>query len=115
MAITLENTLELLIETWDDPGDYPSNAGSGPLPSYDYIAGIEGSLRLRLDETEIADLTEATLCGPDSSEVHDVLEELILENDNYPENVFNVSRWEYVLDGEVLEIEAAEGAEITGE
>lgn len=28
--------LETTWDTWDDPGDYPSNAGGGPLPSYDY-------------------------------------------------------------------------------
>ena len=27
---------EYRTETWDDPGDYPSRAGGGPLPSYDY-------------------------------------------------------------------------------
>ena len=25
------------IETWSDPGDYPSSVGRGPLPSFDYI------------------------------------------------------------------------------
>lgn len=25
------------VEEWDDPGDYPSNAGSAPLPSTSYI------------------------------------------------------------------------------
>lgn len=28
-------------ERWDDPGDYPSGAGGGPLPSYDYLCPPE--------------------------------------------------------------------------
>jgi len=52
----LSNTLELCIETWDDPGDYPSGAGAGPLPSYDYVAGVDGSLRVELEESDIQGL-----------------------------------------------------------
>lgn len=33
-------------DTWDDPGDYPSNAGSGPLPSYTYFLGLGGEIRV---------------------------------------------------------------------
>lgn len=33
----MHNTLTFDVERWDDPGDYPSGAGSGPLPSYDYV------------------------------------------------------------------------------
>ena len=29
--------VDFYVETWDDPGDYPSNAGSGPLPSCQYV------------------------------------------------------------------------------
>ena len=29
-------------ETWDDPGDYPSNAGAGPLPSSEWPLTPEG-------------------------------------------------------------------------
>lgn len=49
---TLSDSLEPLVETWEDPGDYPSNAGSGPLPSYNYLAGMEGELVLELTPDE---------------------------------------------------------------
>jgi hypothetical protein len=41
---TILNTLKPILERWDDPGDYPSNAGSGPLPSYDYVEYIDGQI-----------------------------------------------------------------------
>ena len=52
----ISDTLEPLVETWDDPGDYPSGAGSGPLPSYQYYAGIEGELRVELSSEEATEL-----------------------------------------------------------
>lgn len=51
----LEDTLEVVIETWDDPGDYPSGAGSGPLPSYDYVAEVVGTVVVELTNEEFAD------------------------------------------------------------
>ena len=48
----VNDTLEVLVETWDDPGYYPSGAGSGPLPSYDYLAGMEGELVYELSHKE---------------------------------------------------------------
>jgi hypothetical protein len=51
----IENTLETEIETWDDPGDYPSGAGGGTLASYDYVAAINGRLVLQLDADENID------------------------------------------------------------
>jgi len=58
MKIT-SNTLQLLVETWEDPGDYPNSIASGPLPSYKYIAGIEGEVHAELtpeEETELVQL-----------------------------------------------------------
>ena len=48
----ITNEFELETETWSDPGDYPSNAGSGPLPSYDYISDITGELIVELEDGE---------------------------------------------------------------
>ena len=42
-ATVLSDTLEFSVERWDDPGDYPSGAGAGPLPS-EYSAMAEGVL-----------------------------------------------------------------------
>lgn len=45
MPNVVSNTLHFSVERWDDPGVYPSGAGGGPLPSYDY-ALVEGELTL---------------------------------------------------------------------
>lgn len=50
----VKDTLSLLVETWDDPGDYPNAVASGPLPSYDYIEGVEGEVVVELDDDELA-------------------------------------------------------------
>jgi len=59
----LSNTLELCIETWDDPGDYPNALASGPLPSYSYIAGVDGILRVELEESDVKELQTGDLCS----------------------------------------------------
>ncbi len=48
----ISNTLEPVIETWDDPGDYPSGAGGAPLRSYDYVADVSGEIVLELDSED---------------------------------------------------------------
>jgi hypothetical protein len=48
----ITDTIEPLVETWDDPGDYPSGAGSGPLASFQYLAGLEGELVIELTGAE---------------------------------------------------------------
>lgn len=45
----ISNTLDPCIERWDDPGDYPNNCVSGPLPSYDYVAEIEGEVVVEIE------------------------------------------------------------------
>ena len=52
-----------MIERWSDPGDYPSNAGSGPLPSYDYLDGVDGEVRIELTYEELAELRAAKEAG----------------------------------------------------
>lgn len=42
--------LKIELDTWDDPGDYPSGAGSGPLPSYNFVAGVEGKVVVELED-----------------------------------------------------------------
>ena len=49
----IECSLALAIDRWDDPGDYPSGAGSGALPSYDYVAGIDGSVTVELEPSDL--------------------------------------------------------------
>ncbi len=43
---------ELAMETWDDPGDYPSGAGSSPMPSYDYLV-VEAAGEYRADLSDL--------------------------------------------------------------
>ena len=60
---TLTDTLEVVTEIWSDPGDYPSNAESGPLPSYQYLEGVDGEIRLELNPDELQELEEAKEAG----------------------------------------------------
>src|SRR5271169_3322290 len=46
---TINNSLKLVFGTWDDPGDYPSGAGSGPLPSRQFVEYIDGTVEVELD------------------------------------------------------------------
>jgi len=46
----LENTLKAKWERWDDPGDYPNNVASGPLPSHDFIESIDGHVLLKIED-----------------------------------------------------------------
>lgn len=55
---TLSNNLDIVLETWDDPGDYPSNAGSGPLPSYQYVGEVTGTVTIELTDAELSDITD---------------------------------------------------------
>jgi hypothetical protein len=64
----IKNTLEVVIERWDDPGDYPSGAGSGPLPSYDYLDGVDGEVRVELTEQEANELLALQEDGEDLEE-----------------------------------------------
>ena len=68
----LENTLKVKLERWDDPGDYPSNAGAGPLPSEDFVEDIEGHVLLKIDS------------GDDLDEFMGQVDEVV----EVPENVF---------------------------
>ena len=52
----LNESFEPIIERWDDPGDYPSGAGSGPLPSYDYVAEVEGSVTIELEDSDLCEI-----------------------------------------------------------
>lgn len=48
MAKVLRDTTDILVDPGDDPGDYPNNVASGPLPSRPFIAGIEGEIKVKL-------------------------------------------------------------------
>ena len=54
----IENTLKIEVETWDDPGDYPSGAGSCPLPSYDFVCAVAGTVVVELEDADNAKIRD---------------------------------------------------------
>jgi hypothetical protein len=60
----ISDSLEPVIERWDDPGDYPNNVASAPLPSHDCVAAVEGEVVVELEPGDFLpgsdmDVTEA--------------------------------------------------------
>jgi hypothetical protein len=53
---TIKDELKLELDIWDDPGDYPSGAGSGPLPSYTFVAGVSGKIVVELEDEDTVEL-----------------------------------------------------------
>lgn len=49
---TITNTLKLRIDRWSDPGDYPSGAGGSPLPSRDFVEGVDGQIVVELSRED---------------------------------------------------------------
>jgi len=45
----LKNTLSVDLDIWEDPGDYPNNAGRSPLPSSYCLQDITGNLIIRIE------------------------------------------------------------------
>src|SRR5271157_5760932 len=52
----LENNLRPVLARWDDPGDYPNNAASSPLPSYWFLIQIDGYVLAKIEETDTIEL-----------------------------------------------------------
>jgi len=86
----LENTLSVLVETWDDPGDYPNSLAAGPLPSYDYAAGLEGEVRLALEAKDIQALA-------DTDDYDALFAEWVNQEVELPAGVIGVTCWESVV------------------
>lgn len=57
---TISSTLKSVVETWTDPGDYPSGAGGGPLPSRDYVESVDGVLVVELEAEDFTLMETAT-------------------------------------------------------
>lgn len=70
----ITNNIAAITDTWNDPGDYPSGAGSGPLASFDYIAELQGTVIVRFDKDDflnVVNLDEPDLRGDILAEVFD--------------------------------------------
>jgi len=107
MKIT-SNTLQLLVETWSDPGDYPNSVASHALPSYKYVAGIEGDVHAELTPEEEAELKQL-IEDDEKSVITEWFEEHGL---SLPDGVFkSTAKWDIKFDigsiiAEVSEVEA---------
>lgn len=94
----ISNTLKLEIGTWDDPGDYPSGAGAGPLPSYSYPECVSGQIVVEVEESDI----------PLGLDAEDVLRE---DPGTVPHGIHGVgpSQWEIVKrEGRTFTLEVSE-------
>jgi hypothetical protein len=49
----LECNLKAIVETWSDPGDYPSGAGGYALPSYNYVGYVDGDVIIELSPEDM--------------------------------------------------------------
>ena len=76
---TLTDTLEPVIETWDDPGDYPSGAGGGPLPSYQYVEAVEGEVVVELEKEDLDDL-DPDQTKQEPEQIAELVREYVAEN-----------------------------------
>jgi hypothetical protein len=47
----IENTMVVEIDTWEDPGVYPSNAGGYAMRSYNFVDG-HGHIVVELEEND---------------------------------------------------------------
>ena len=52
---TIRNSLKAVMDRFEDPGDYPSGAGAGPLPPVPWhVSEVEGELVVELAPKELA-------------------------------------------------------------
>ena len=53
---TISNTLEAVLGTWTDPGDYPSGAGSHRLPDREFIDSFTGEIVVEMDPDDLIEM-----------------------------------------------------------
>lgn len=79
----VENTLKVEMELWEDPGDYPSNAG-GYAQRSQWFGTASGSILVEFDddddpvkfEDQVSDFVESVVHVPRGSGIRYNLEEL---------------------------------------
>lgn len=69
--------LEWAWDTWDDPGDYPSGAGGGPLRSYRYAYVEDASLDFKPSrfDLEIVDIDGGSVSKDELFDLYEITEE----------------------------------------
>lgn len=85
----LKNAFDVEFDTWSDPGDYPNGIASAPLPSYDYVAAVEGELLLEIDASDLEVKGEFSLYN---DEYIDTILELAAEHADIPSGI-RVTEW----------------------
>jgi hypothetical protein len=51
----LKNNLKVTEGRWDDPGGHERVGGMPPTPSHDYIASIDGTITIQLEDSDFSD------------------------------------------------------------
>jgi hypothetical protein len=93
------NTLQSKWEKWTDPGDYPSGAGSSPLPARWFVESISGSVRVTFSESAAKDIAEIESESPCAwleavREHMDGADSWRLLRSEAPDGVASVTQWE---------------------
>jgi len=84
---TISDTLELVIDRWDDPGDYPNSLAAGPLPSYDQVCDIEGSITVELETSDLESMDGEQI----KDQAHII--EYILDEIEYDLQSVRITKW----------------------
>jgi hypothetical protein len=104
------NTLALEIERWDDPGDYPSGAGAGPLPSYNYVGSVSGTIVVKLESSDFTEMVDAGFLSREVAnailEAEDIpyeyrkeIKEFLLDQIEYDLDRVRVTKWAVTFKG----------------
>lgn len=93
----LKNKFSVEWDEWSDPGDYPNNAASGPLPSYGYVEAINGQFVISL---ELGDIEE-------DDENNEQLEEIAKNHADIPKGI-SVNEWDITKKGDKVIFEVAD-------
>ena len=68
---TIKNTLEIDIDEWSDPGDYPNNVAQSPLPSRKFIDSVSGEVWVMLTDDEVKEAVDLFNIGKEYKKVED--------------------------------------------
>lgn len=82
-----QNDLSAEVEHWDDPGDYPNNIASRPLPSREYIR-VDGSVTIEFPGIPLC------LIEKNEAQLREVIREYLSEEDlDEIDGIARVAAW----------------------
>jgi hypothetical protein len=111
----ISDNLKCNLERWDDPGDYPSGAGSGPLASYDYVCDVEGQMVVELEHRDFERYLEPDGTPIDEDDIRTLLSEFPGDVPTDLPHGTRVTKWRVVgVAGmrATLEVESFEAGEV---